>query len=235
LKVAEPTINEALDSFLAEQEERLAASTYRRYAEVVELLRHSLDGYAHQALSERERAFWEDRFDRDEESGSFCNTFGPEKIPENLGEFLGYFMIRKVMAGKDLRRSAGTVTKKLASWLEEQGWVDPEEAADARERGADAARDLPRAEELTQILWDCSQAQPPGAILEEWDDDLAEIQRVERGSIWFRDFRSGEEIGPVEVPERASELARPGWTISALLLGRTRRGWRILELANVYP
>lgn len=235
MKVAEPTINEALDAFLAEQEERLAASTYRRYAEVIELLRHSLDGYAHQALSKRERAFWEERYDRDEDAGSFCNTFGPEKIPENLGEFLGYFMVRKVSAGKDFLRSTGTVIRKLAGWLEEQGWIDAEEAADARERGAEAGRDLPRAEELAEILWETSERQPPEAILEEWEDDLATIGRVERGSIWFRDFRSGEEVGPVEVPVRASELARAGWTISALLLGRTRRGWRILEMGNVYP
>ena len=40
--------------------------------------------------------------------------FGPEKIPGNVAEFLDYFMVRKVMCGKDLMRAAGTVMKKLA-------------------------------------------------------------------------------------------------------------------------
>lgn len=86
MRVARPTINQALDAFLQAQQERLAASTFRRYEEVIALLRDCLDGSAHQTLSASERAFWEKRFDRDETTGSFCNTFGPDKIAEDLGE-----------------------------------------------------------------------------------------------------------------------------------------------------
>ena len=39
--------------------------------------------------------------------------FGPEKIAENLGEFLDYFMVRKVIAGQELLKASGTVTGKL--------------------------------------------------------------------------------------------------------------------------
>ena len=38
------TIDEVLGRFLAEQRERLSDKTFRRYEEVVQLLRHSLDG-----------------------------------------------------------------------------------------------------------------------------------------------------------------------------------------------
>ena len=41
------TIDEALDRFLADQRERLSEKTFRRYQDVVQLLRHSLDGYAY--------------------------------------------------------------------------------------------------------------------------------------------------------------------------------------------
>jgi len=149
MEVAHPTISEALAGFLEAQKERLSPATFRRYRDVVELLQHSLDGYAFQSLTPKERALWERRWQADEEAGSFCNTFGPEKIPENLGEFLGYFMVRKVIAGRELLRAAGTVTKKLAAWLQENGHIPSEEAADARVRGAAAARDLPRVEELS--------------------------------------------------------------------------------------
>ena len=37
------TIDEVLGRFLAEQRERLSDKTFRRYEEVVQLLRHSLD------------------------------------------------------------------------------------------------------------------------------------------------------------------------------------------------
>lgn len=235
MDVARPTINEVLERFLAEQRTRLSPATFRRYEDVVELLRHCLDGYAYQSLSGEERASWERRWREDEEGGSFCNTFGPGKIPENLGEFLGYFMVRKVVAGKDLLRAAGTVTKELASWLEAQGHITPEEAAAARARGAEAARDLPRAEELSEILYRATEGPPAGPILEEWEDDYPTISRVEPGRIWFRGFDDDREVGPVVVPSRATELARVGWAVSALLLGRTRRGWRVLEFGNVYP
>jgi hypothetical protein len=40
-----------------------------------------------------------------------------------LGEFLGHFTIRKVAAGDELLRVAGRVTKKLAGWLGERGYL----------------------------------------------------------------------------------------------------------------
>ena len=43
----EVTIDETLDRFLADQRERLSEKTFRRYEDVVRLLRHSLDGYAY--------------------------------------------------------------------------------------------------------------------------------------------------------------------------------------------
>lgn len=232
---AKPSIAEVLAEFLVEQEKRLAPSTFRKYEEVIALLRHSLDSYAHQGLSEGERAFWEERYHKDEEAGSFSNTFGPEKILDNVGEFLGYFMVRKVWASKDLLRAAGTVTKKLAAWLRDHGYATRDDADDAIERGSEAARDLPRAEELAEILRDMIDRSPPARVLEEWEDDYATIRRVGPGEIWFGPPGGKKEVGPVRVPARASELAQVGWDVSVLLLGRTREGWRILELGNVYP
>jgi hypothetical protein len=42
----------------------------------------------------------------------------------NVGEFLDYFMIRKVMASEELLRTADTVTTKLAKWLGVRGYLD---------------------------------------------------------------------------------------------------------------
>ena len=87
----EVTIDETLDRFLADQRERLSEKTFRRYEDVVRLLRHSLDGYAYSWLDENERQRWEKEFETNEE-GAFCRLFGPEKIPDHLGAFLGDFM-----------------------------------------------------------------------------------------------------------------------------------------------
>lgn len=70
--------------------------------------------------------------------------FGPDKITENLGEFLDYFMVRKVIAGEELLKAAGTVTGKLMRWLGERGYIDAASAAAAGEQAREAARDLAR-------------------------------------------------------------------------------------------
>ena len=65
-------------------------------------------------------------------------------------------MIRKVMAGQDLKRAAGTVTKKLSTWLAAQGHVAENEAQEGADLGAEAARDLPKAERAARILYDAT-------------------------------------------------------------------------------
>lgn len=226
------TIDDALDAFLAEQRERLSATTLRNYESVVSLLRSSLNGYAYQSLDGLEEKRWRKAFDAGDEE-AFTRLFGPEKIIENLGEFLGYFMVRKVMASQELLRAAGTVTTKLASWLHAQGYISEDERADAVERGGDAARELPRADRLGELLHDEMAKTPPfdheDVPDEDWVEDFLAIERVEPGALWFEGG-----IGPVRVSRKASDLAEVGWGVN-VVLARLRGEWRIVELGFVYP
>ncbi len=197
---------------------------------MIDLLRHCLNGYGHQYLEPTERKRWEEAYEGDEEA--FVHTFGPDKIAESLGEFLNYFMIRKVMAGEELLRAAGTVTKKLAKWLGERGYLDKNAVETAVERGADAARDLPKAEKLSRLPFE--QARKSRIDVHALDDDdyvedYLMIERVEPGVLWFEG-----EIGPVKVPKGASDLAQSGWSIN-IVLGRAGDKWQVLEVGNVYP
>ena len=126
----EPAIETVLAECLAIQRARLAPRTFRDYAAVVEFLQDSLNSYAYKDLDKMERRRWETAFE-DGDHAAFCQLFGPEKIVEHLGAFLGYFMIRKVVAGEELLRSAGTVTRKLVEWLQAQQYVDAASAEDA--------------------------------------------------------------------------------------------------------
>ncbi|MDA8285824.1 MAG: hypothetical protein M0Z42_21540 [Actinomycetota bacterium] len=225
-------IGEALDAFLADQRQRLSERTMRNYEYVVELLCDSLNGYGPNTLDKADEKRWRKAYDAGDEE-AFCHLFGPERIIDHFGEFLGYFMVRKVWASQELLRSAGTVTKKLAGWLHEHGYVSADEREDAVEQGNRAARNLPRAERLANLLYDQSRSTPPFDAEALDPKDLVEtylvIQRVEPGALYF----SGG-IGPLEVPKRASELAQVGWGVNATLarLGKT---WRLVEVGNVYP
>jgi hypothetical protein len=213
------TIDQVLDAFLQDQRQRLSAHTMRNYEDVMELLRACLNGYAYESLDKADRK----RFDQAYEAGdeeAFCHLFGPEHILGNLAEFLGYFMLRKVMAGQELLRSAGTVTKKLATWLYEHGYVSDDEAQIAVDRGTDAARDLPRAERLANLLHDQSRAVP--------DFDLAAIVNgpVEVGS----------ERGSRTCPNCAAQLsADPATAEVRRMLTASGRRSTLLEAIDRCP
>lgn len=77
-----------------------------------------MNGYAYQYLDKGEAALFDNLYDAEGEAHrEFCQIFGPEKIPQNVGEFLGYFMPRKVMCSKELLKAAGTVMKKPGKWV----------------------------------------------------------------------------------------------------------------------
>lgn len=226
---ASPTIGEVLAEFLADQK-HLAPRTFHNYADVIRLLRDCLNNYGHQSLGPAERTRWETAYDSDEEA--FVHLFGPEKIAVNLGEFLGYFMVRKVIAGEELLRAAGTVTKKLAKWLGERGYLDATAVDIAVERGTDAARDLPKAAKLSRLLFEQSRKTTIDVDALDDDDyveDYLMIDRVEPGVLWFEGG-----IGPVKVAKAVSDIAQPSWSVN-IVLGRAGNVWHLLEVGNVYP
>ena len=147
-EIADPTIDKVFEEFLAEQRRRLKQKTYKRYEDVIELIQDHLNSYAFEGLSKNEVALFDKYFNAEgKEHREFCQLFGPEKIIENLGMFLNYYLIRKAMAGKDFLRTAGMVTKKLSQWLTDKGFVSGESAQEGMEAGAAATKDLPNAEQ----------------------------------------------------------------------------------------
>lgn len=226
------TIDRALQEFLDECRSRLSARTVRTYEMVIDLLRACLNSYGYQYLSKAEQDAFQAAYGAGDEQ-AFCHLFGAEKIAESIGEFLGYFMIRKVAASGELLRASGTVMGKLLAWLSERGELSPEVANDAQQRARAAARDLPRAARLAEILFDAVELAPRVNVNRLDDADYIEdeltISRVEPERVWFE-----ADIGPVKVPKAASDLARAGWTMS-VALARVRGQWRIVEIGSVYP
>ena len=221
IKLVQPanlTIDQVFEEFLTHQRERLKPKSLSNYESVLDLLRHHLNGYAYEGLSQAEAALFDKHYNATgKHHREFCQLFGPDKIVENLGMFLGYFMIRKVMAGPGLKRAAGTVTKKLSKWLAAKGYISEEEAQEGAEEGLEAARDLPKAERAAQLIW--------GAIndLDIDPNELADkdylefdhftIVRLEPGKLWLGSSGGGKArpYGPIPVPSAVrSEERRVG-------------------------
>jgi hypothetical protein len=230
----QPTITRVLGQFLADQKARLSERTFAQYASVVQLLTHSLNGYAYQYLSKEESALFDRLYAaKGKDHREFCDIFGPDRIISNFGEFLNYFMVRKVMAGKDLMRAAGTVTKKLARWLAEKGYVGAEAGEAGAAEGAEAARALPKAREFADRLDEYARWQEPGELKDTVEGHFT-IERVEPGRMWLEGYLGEGRFGPIALPEELTGLAAVGWRISGVV-GRFRGRWRLNEVWNVYP
>jgi len=130
------TIADTLDAFLAEQHHRLAERTYHRYADIIDLFRTCMEGYGPNSLDDTELAQW--RAASDDDPDAFAHLFGPEKIPGELGEFFAWFLPRKVAGGIEMTKTARTVVKKLAVWLEANGHIPHTAVLDMTEQANDA-------------------------------------------------------------------------------------------------
>jgi hypothetical protein len=231
-QTSKKTIEAVLDEFLKEQQKRLKPSTMRKYEDIIDLFQSCLDGYGHQGLNKQEDALFDRLYDAEgDEHREFCQVFGPEKIPDNVDEFLNYFMIRKVMCGKELMQAAGTVIKKLGKWLKEKGYIEPESAAEMAGCGATATKELPAAEELAWMLADYSDR--TAVDCDEVIEDYFTIEAVEPGKLRLSALSGNDEI-IVPVSRNISNACRVGWSISGAM-GKTGKGWCILEAWNVYP
>ncbi|HKA49617.1 MAG TPA: hypothetical protein VKK19_08515 [Candidatus Dormibacteraeota bacterium] len=227
-------IEDLFARFLAERRKELSTKGIKNYEAIIEFFKHHLNGYAYESLSPFDRKRWDRAFDSGDEA-AFCKLFGADKIPGEVGAFVGYFMIRKVIAPKAVIASTGRVIIDLLDWLVAEGNLRPDEIADARERAESAGSDLRKAEELAGLLYevaDRSDVDVHRLEDEDYVEDYLTISRVGPGSIWF-EGNTGE-IGPVVVGTAISRLARPGWSVN-IVLGRVRDRWQVVEVGNVYP
>ncbi len=56
-RVAEVTIEQVLDEFLADQQKRLKPKTFKQYEDVVGLFKNSMNSYAYQSLTKAEKPY----------------------------------------------------------------------------------------------------------------------------------------------------------------------------------
>jgi hypothetical protein len=120
-------------------------------------------------------------------------------------------------------------------WLAEKGYVKDAEVLEmAEERAGEAARDLPAARDVADLLEAYVDEHAPDHYSREIEDHFT-ITRIEPGRLWLEPFTSGDrEIGPVPVPQEVSRRCRVGWDIGGVMV-KTTKGWRLREVWNVSP
>jgi len=82
---------------------------------------------------------------------------------------------------------------------------------------------------LHEVAADAPDIDPEQIADQDWVEDYLQITNVEPGRIWFEGG-----VGPISVPSKASDLARPGWSIY-ITAARSAGTWHLLEVGFVYP
>ncbi|MBP9092950.1 SWIM zinc finger family protein [bacterium] len=96
-KIADPNIQTILAQFLDESAVSLKGSAAKR-EDAIDWFTDCLNNYGHQGLSPEETALFDRYYDLEGDSHKeFCQVFGPDKIIGSVSEFVGYYLIRKVM------------------------------------------------------------------------------------------------------------------------------------------
>jgi hypothetical protein len=127
----------------------------------IELFMDCMNGYGHQSLSSEEGKLLDHYYNLEgKDHKEFCQVFGPDKIVVNVGEFVGYFLIRKVIMSGDEMGVAASGVAELCKWLTEKGLVPEAPAKDAIERASRAAEELPCAEDANRFIWEQAQKCP---------------------------------------------------------------------------
>ena len=184
-KVADPTIETVLKLFIKET----AAAKGSKKADkkgATELFMNFLNGYAHRSLSSDEGILFDHYYNLEGKGHKeFCQVFGPDKILENIGEFVGYFLIRRVMMPGDQMAESARVVAELCKWLLAKNMVPAEDVRNAIEKAERAAQQLPRAEDANRIIWQLAQKCPQDTQ-EYVDFGYMTVTRIENDSIWLR-------------------------------------------------
>ena len=114
-------IKEVFDQFLSEQKSKLAPKTYRDYESVIDLFENQLDGYAWNGIDDGEKAYDEAK----KQKKSFIDLYDHTHIEDNVGEFLDYFVPRKVMSGDEfILKTCPRVIRKLLKWILNDNYSD---------------------------------------------------------------------------------------------------------------
>lgn len=231
--LAGESIDEVLSDFLDTQRAECSATVCTRRRAVVDFLAASLNRYGYQGLRPGERRRWQAAFDADDDPEAFTRLFGPDKIPEHVPVFMGYFLPAKVISGRGLLRAAGPAMTVLLDWLCARRYLDAGAADIAREQATALGRALPGVDALAEALYQLAADAPRLAVGRLAEPDylvgILTIERVAEDALWFADG-----IGPVHVPESVSRLAETGWRAD-VTLARDRSRWWLLQAGFVYP
>ena len=139
---------------------------------------------------------------------SFCSLVSIDEICESfIDEYLGYFLIKKCLAGKNEILNAITMFNKLLPWLYASHHISEENKNNLLLVVKKLKPKLLGCLKLADLLDDVAQENTM-TFYDRYHEGVFEISRIEQGKLWFSDYMEDEEFGPINVSDEISSTAR---------------------------
>lgn len=226
-------LKKVLDDFLSDQNERLSKRTYNDYSNVIGLFEDYLNSYAYMFLPKEEQQNFEEKAIFGEES--YCEMYSVDKLSSmQIDDFMTDFMIRKVLAEKYLMKKTATVMRCFTKWLKNKDYIDNKKFDEIYLTINEFKDVLPKVVELSNLFYDESIKNGFNKYSSYEEGNYA-ITKIKQGKLWVKDYMEGEEeIGPVVVPKKITDLAVKDCFVY-LELGKKGNKYHIVNSGNVYP
>lgn len=226
-------LEKILDDFLSDQDERLSKRTYNDYSDVISLFKDYLNSYAYILLPEEDQQIFEEEAINGEKS--YCEMYSIDKVGSmEVDEFLNDFLIRKVLAEEYFLKRSVTVMRKLCRWLNTNNYIDQEKFYMMYSTINEKKDVLPKSAKLSDLIYDESLKNEFNKY-SFYEEGTYRITKIKPGKLWVEDYiEGGEEIGPIIVPKKISNLASKDFSVY-LELGKKGDKYYVINSGNVYP
>lgn len=114
-------IKDVFAGFLKEQKGKVSLRAYKEYKDVIEFFEDSLDGYAWNTLDDSDKAYKDAQLKK----LTFKDIYDHTYIWDNVGEFLDYFIPKKVRWGDTfVLKTCPKVVRALLKWMRDNKLLD---------------------------------------------------------------------------------------------------------------
>jgi hypothetical protein len=132
----------------------------------------------------------------------------------------------------DEMANCARVVAEFCRWLEEKKLLAEADASMAVERASKLALVLAQADHVNRLIWEESE-KCPTAKQDYLSVGYRRITRIEDSAVWLL-TENGIDIGPVVLPQEATQMLDINWTICSAL-AKSGDNWHFCEVGNVYP
>ena len=230
-----PTIDKALNDFVAHERRVRSSKAAEHSAEVVLYLTQFLNVEGRDILGGEARGHHPaTKAAADGSNAPVVRAFSIAHLPAALPAFVDDLSYQEGVLPPRVLRDFESVLHRLARWLLFHEYVGEQAYFRAIEALPKAGAERDEADVFSSLLFDFSREQPPVGRIQDEVKDYVEIMRVRRGVIHVVPVHQPDKEPLVRVPMEASMMARAGWWIDCHLLQIGAR-WHILDVGSVFP